>query len=474
VIPALFDRREVRAYLARPDGTYEFVGPPLALPNSVLHLEPGPDPGALVALTDDGISLLRSDIRRGGAVLRFEPVIEDEPVISGSGNFQASLELIHDLDGDGTLDLLLPSKQGLSVYLGNDSGLSSTPVERIEIPGTREQDERASTLWYPLPEVRRVNGDELPDLVFTGWSRPMADGVQVYVGIGGGRFRPLRDQARDCHDSLADLRMAGVPEGMRPWPDNLPAFRDLDGDGRAESIRIIERSRGDGFRKEMKDAKKPQQQVYLHRLNEQLFVEPTPYAEVAIVGHTVDVDPREADGLLPAGLEQFVDLDGDGREDLVTITLEFSIFQVLKVLATKKIGIGVNFHVYAQREDGSFKEVPGLDLHEKLKFDLNKLGLGRFAQFAGDFDGDGRQDFVHLGRGKTITVHRGQPGCRYPKKPDLAIELEEEPATLELIRIEDLDGDGRSDLRVTRPMPQDDPDVTAPVRVDLYLTKGAT
>ena len=80
VIPALFDRREVRAYLAQPDGSYEFVGPPLLLPRSVLHLEPGPDPTALVALTDEGISMLRSDVARGGAVLRFEPVIEGCPV----------------------------------------------------------------------------------------------------------------------------------------------------------------------------------------------------------------------------------------------------------------------------------------------------------------------------------------------------------------------------------------------------------
>ena len=37
------------------------------------------------------------------------------------------------------------------------------------------------------------------------------------------------------------------------------------------------------------------------------------------------------------------DLDGDGREDLVTLTLRFSMFQALKILATKKIGIGIDF-----------------------------------------------------------------------------------------------------------------------------------
>jgi polar amino acid transport system permease protein len=34
--------------------------------------------------------------------------------------------------------------------------------------------------------------------------------------------------------------------------------------------------------------------------------------------------------------------------------------------------------------------------------------LVEFAQFAGDFDGDGRTDFVHLGGGRKVSIHRGQ------------------------------------------------------------------
>ena len=155
----------------------------------------------------------------------------------------------------------------------------------------------------------------------------------------------------------------------------------------------------------------------------------------------------------------------------MTLTLDFSLFQVVKILVTKRISVGVDFHVYCHRDDGRFREVRGLDLSEKLKFDLNNLKLGRFAQFAGDFNGDGRQDFVHLGRGESVTIHAGQPGCRYPKKPDLSVVLEEAPASLDLVRIEDLDGDGLSDIRVTRRLPIDDPDETAPVRLDLYLSR---
>jgi hypothetical protein len=81
---------------------------------------------------------------------------------------------------------------------------------------------------------------------------------------------------------------------------------------------------------------------------------------------------------------------------------------------------------------------------------------------------------VHLGRGREVTIHAGRPGCRFPKKPDLSIELREEPPSLDLVRIEDLDGDGRSDIRITRPLPKTDVDTTAPVRLDLYVSGGGS
>ena len=34
----------------------------------------------------------------------------------------------------------------------------------------------------------------------------------------------------------------------------------------------------------------------------------------------------------------FLDLDADGRKDLVTVTLDFSVFQLLRVMTAKKIG----------------------------------------------------------------------------------------------------------------------------------------
>jgi hypothetical protein len=175
---------------------------------------------------------------------------------------------------------------------------------------------------------------------------------------------------------------------------------------------------------------------------------------------------------LPGGLR---DLNGDGRLDLVSITLDFSILQAVRVLATKRIGIGLDFHIDCQQPDGSFRAVPGLDLSGKFTLDLNDLRIGNLAQFSGDFDGDGRIDFLQVGRGKKAAIHRGGRDCSYPTRPDADIALRDEPADLGLLRVEDYDGDGKSDLLLIQPVAQDEKaseGASSPVRLDLDLSGG--
>jgi hypothetical protein len=199
-------------------------------------------------------------------------------------------------------------------------------------------------------------------------------------------------------------------------------------------------------------------------LQEDFTVAADPYGEFEAIGHSFSGD------LPTAFFHQFQDLDGDKRKDLVTVTLDFSILGALKAAVTKRMKIGLEFHVWRQEDDGTFERVEGLDLTEKLKVNLKKMSFGSLAQFAGDFDGDGSVDFVHFGQGKRITIHRGQPGCRYPDAPDLVIELEREPEDLGLIRVQDFDRDGRADVSITHPLPVERQDESPPVILDLYLS----
>lgn len=472
VIPAIFDHREVRLFPGVPGGGYRTEGYALELPFTVHSMEQGPEGSPIVAVTDDGLAEIVLGISDDGPTLELREIFRDRPVLAGSGSFQPRLQVVHDLDGDGEMDILFPSMAGPAVYRTRGGAISSEPVQRLDLYGSSSSRSGAIRRHYPFPRVMHLNGDDLPDLMYAYRTGPQA-GFHILKGAGGGRFEPLRDGDEDCWDRGTDVRLATVPredgDPPYPWLKGIESIRDLDGDRLAEAIVVDEQSRDGGMRAGLKDAKRPIQNFRFHRLGRDLRIDPEPYFQTEAMGHIMENQGDEA----PFSVEVFQDLDHDGREDLVLVTLDFSVFQAVKILATKKISIGLDFQLWHQRENGSFREVKGLDLSEKLKLDLNDLKFGRFAQFGGDFDGDGLQDFIHLGRGKKVTIHRGRPGCVYPAKPDLVVELDEELPHLGLVAVEDLDGDGLSDIRIARPAKASDREVTAPVTLELYLSGGA-
>jgi len=248
---------------------------------------------------------------------------------------------------------------------------------------------------------------------------------------------------------------------------------DLDGDGRAEAVDRTElvKYEDPGWRQEIDEAKRPLFGYAVRGLRPDLAAAPVPRLEFQAIGYTFggSEGDDEEEIVLPGG---FQDLDGDGRQDLISITLEFSTLpMVARVLITKRISLTMNFHVRCQSEVGDFREVPGLDLAGKFKLNLESLRVRHLSQFAGDFDGDGRADFVQLGRGRKVSIHQGRAGCRYPAEPDRAIQLRRKLRHLGLARVVDLDGDGRSDIYVVHPMKAGDEQLSVPAEVDLYLSR---
>ena len=451
IVPALFERREARAYLSQGDGSYTLAGAPLPLESSVISMAPGPPGIPVIALTDDGAAALRLEPGETGPHLTLTPLIADAPVLRRAGSFIPGLDLIHDADGDGVADLVLPALDGVALYRGDGRGLASSPSARVSLPG----DERGggARVWrrYPIPRILDVDGDRLPDMVVV---RPdsQESGVDVLRGAGQGRFHPPRRLDVRC---LHDEASAG---------SDLAFFGDLDGVGRAELVTRTEHEEEDDG---LKEAKRPRFTYRFHRLREDLTPEPRPYDQVEVLGYGFGGEWPDL------GAGEFMDLDGDGRKDLVTITLDFSVLQFMRVMATKRFGMVLEFHMWSQGPDGLFRAVADQGLETKVLVDMDDFKLGRFGYFAGDFDGDGSMDFTHMDAGKTIAIHRGQAGCRYTRKPDMTIELEEDPLDPGLVKVGDLDGDGRADLAVTRPLPAESPGASPPVRLDLYLSRGA-
>ena len=482
VLPTLVDRREMQLWLAQADGTYRAAAAPQPLPFSVVALDLGPPSQAVLALTTAGVSVVRFDPSAPAEPLRIEPWIEDAPVLAGTQTLLPGYRFSADVDADGDSDLLLPARDGVAIYLAEGGRLSTQPVARVALPG--DEGGKDGVVWrrYPLPTVQDVQGDGIPDLVFFHLEQGDArlvrgtergfNAITVLQGSGGGRFGEPRvvslETPANADQPTVDDSGKGRPEVSilsTSLPGSLSFFGDLDGDGIAELVTQDEIQReGQGLRVEMKNAKRPHYKYRFYRLRADMTIERTPYHQFQAEGYPFDFNWLDAS---PGG---FADLDGDGRKDLVTVSLDFSLWQAPKILIAKSIGAGLDFHVWTQEAGGEFREVRQARMRGKLKIDLARMRMGQFAQFAGDFDGDGHIDFIHLGSERKVGIHRGRDGCHYPAKPDVSIRLASSPQDPGLVRVRDLDGDGRSDLMVVTPLKADGKGVTRPTRMEFYLT----
>src|SRR5207237_7059962 len=110
-------------------------------------------------------------------------------VLSGTGAFAPSLGLVRDLDGDGRADVLIPTREGATIYLSGPDGLHREPASRVRFPLDDLQPaagDRLSRL-YPLPDLADVDGDKLPDLILRN-PRHGLRGFRVLRNLGGGKF----------------------------------------------------------------------------------------------------------------------------------------------------------------------------------------------------------------------------------------------------------------------------------------------
>jgi hypothetical protein len=538
VVPTVLDRRELLLFrgagivrsqgsqgssageggASSPGGGFALQPVRLELPSDVHAIAAGPPSAPLLAWTDHGVAEIvvsaaavpesteTTETTESGQSpgLELAPRIVARTIFAGSSSFLARSGLIHDLDGDGALDVFVPVAGGLAVHLSSADGLASVPASLVAPPdedpvesaapaavgspeeGRSGRRDRASPAADAagsrrgvvrevlLPEVLDLNGDGWPDLLYRD-PASSRDELRVRLNLGAGRF----GRSFDPLPGWSAEAVAASTAAAADTDDDAPSrevvwLGDLDGDGGAEVVTSLEIASGkDSMRAELAEAKRPHARIRVHALGADGRWNPAPKAEFPVEGYVFEGGGRDDDeesgeggGIsFPSGVR---DLDGDGKLDLVALTLDFSLFEAMRVLATKSFKLGLDFGIYRQGEGLSFRPVTGLDLAGELRLRLDSVSLGQISSFSGDFDGDGRADFVQLGRGRKVTIHRGQAGARYASEPDLAILLEREPLDVALVAVADLDGDGRSDLSVTQPV--GGKAIGARAALDLYLS----
>lgn len=407
----------------------------LDLPEDIRAFDVGnvdPAPGAeLVMVTDEGVVWAAFGRDRFGPR---QPLAELASVFTGSDpDIPRPLDLLFDLDGDGRDELLLPGPAG-PTWLKPDgsSQLFESPAVVLYRLANRGPDVNAALRsGFQSRVTREMN---TPDLYAFDWNgdgrldvvTQLDNVIRVFLQdeAGGLPSQPSRTIERT---TLAEDELDSSFTG------EVTSFAQLDRDGHADLIltkwgsskertrmdRAIFFSRPDGSHPE------------------------TPDQLVRSESITPDFD--------------LVDLDGDGRLDLVIPFFHFAPSQAVKVITQN--ALRWQLRLFLMGENGRYgqdegKQFARVDQRVVLDYQLDILKLvfgsqarptGRIApllDFGADFNGDGHADLAADDGGDRLRIYWGNAEARYSSSPDLVVPFES-TLTYDLV---DADGDGRTDL----------------------------
>ncbi len=145
------------------------------------------------------------------------------------------------------------------------------------------------------------------------------------------------------------------------------------------------------------------------------------------------------------GSNVLLDLDSDGRLELLRTGFEFSLFELIELLVTQEVDLQVAIHHY----DASsvFEEKPSIRRKVEIPFSFDTFrARGFIPTIRADLNGDGHRDFVTSGRGKEIEIYLGGPDRPYSRR-----DGRQKMTTRGQIRFGDFDSDGLEDFVIFDP-----------------------
>jgi len=325
------------------------------------------------------------------------------------------VQIVDDWNGDGHLSALVPALGGAWLV-----DLASGESRKIEMPIYASymtyMPFLPATVWKWMiqevtwPTLARAddNGDGRSDLfALSRWA------VWIYhMGPDGLPGEPSRRLEFVPFDVEAERRHEATV--------NNYFARDIDGNGRADVIlSTIEGGLMDG---------RSNTRIYLNR------------GDGAAIDGTPDAI-RETEGGF-SGFN-FVDLDGDGREEIIETTMEFGLMQMVRVLVTRKAKTSFRVLVLDPEAMDGMRTIFKDEFSFRLNFeDANISGL---IPSLGDWNGDGIRD-LYVARSDDEIGFR--LGSKTPGEPVFGRIKGHQEVPLESgeSRIADLNGDGLDEI----------------------------
>jgi len=421
--------KKALALLQQDDGGFALSGAALTLDERYIAFDLADHDGDglldLLLLDDDGVEVRHRF--EGGWMEDGLRLVETRTTFSSSRQFFGGLRFLHDLDGDGRLDLVLP-RYGETLILFapfEPPGKGEEPSGRDIVLNSGFVNHRYGgnqlVTRFPAPVVEDTNGDALLDLVFH-----LPDSVMVFLQ------QPGRVFAREPLEIT-------FPEAGEGEERTGRHFGDMTGDGIADMLlfHTLERD-SDSFREE----KNPKTFVELFPGDQNLAFSERPVSRSLIRGMVAAGDGD--DNLLPS----FIDLNGDGLTDILGISFDVGMFQLVKLATVQRITVEIFFKNYLQNQENGFPGIAVHEVREKIRLNLRDLEIPEFPFFSGDFNGDGIRDYIRFDGASSLGVHFSAGDGTYSRKPDLKISLPREARDPDLLLISELNSDPRSDLVV--------------------------
>ncbi len=166
-------------------------------------------------------------------------------------------------------------------------------------------------------------------------------------------------------------------------------------------------------------------------------------------------DVERADQTLPPlegfGTSELIDLDGDGRLDLLRFRIPLSVLELVELLVTRSADVELVLH--RADGEGGFSSEPWVTHKLEIPWSFDTFRPSGFVPtLYADLNGDGHRDLLTSGGGKALEVALGGPAFRFAGRV-----AEQACDSGGQVRFGDLDGDARTDLVLFDPARNDIP-----------------